>query len=220
MGRWVFLAIAGLVLTQVPARADIVSGTVERISSSRLNLTVYDPQGNPYPNALPLKVSNATSLKGMRTPSDIRPGDSVITEIRRETDGSWEAVSIEKTRSAPTGYRPPAGARSDPIMSALTSEQGKKILRNGLVGAAAGGLASGGSGGKAGKGALIGAGVGILGGLLTDMMSGESQQPAQPLPQAYTDPYYPEDQAAPPRTRIIRQYDNEGNLISEQKVTD
>ncbi|MBI4335759.1 MAG: hypothetical protein HY589_03805 [Candidatus Omnitrophica bacterium] len=55
----------------------------------------------------------------------------------------------------------------------------KKVLKEGLLGAATGAVAAGASGGKAGKGALIGAGVNVVGGALLDTITG----PAAPAPQ-------------------------------------
>lgn len=60
------------------------------------------------------------------------------------------------------------------VIAAYAADQGsKKILREGLLGAATGAVAAGASGGKAGKGALIGAGVNIVGGALLDTITGE-----------------------------------------------
>lgn len=66
------------------------------------------------------------------------------------------------------------------------------ILKQGILGAAVGGIAAGASGGKAGKGALIGAGTNIAGEAILGALSGPSQpqqQPvyAQPAP-VYTQP--------------------------------
>lgn len=94
----------------------------------------------------------------------------------------------------------------------------KKLLKQGLLGAGTGAIAASASGGKAGKGALIGAGTNILGGVLLDTLS----QPSRPQPQ----PYYVQPQTYPvthtqqqqPTRRVIRKYDAEGNVISEEEV--
>lgn len=95
-----------------------------------------------------------------------------------------------------------------------------KILKQGLLGAGTGAIAASASGGKAGKGALIGAGTNVIGGALLDMLSGPSQAP-QPQPV-----YYQQQQAYPqtsysssqPKKKIIRKYDSDGNVISEEEV--
>ena len=50
-------------------------------------------------------------------------------------------------------------------------DSGKKVLKQGLIGAGTGAVAAGASGGKAGKGALIGAGTSILGNILLDTIT-------------------------------------------------
>ncbi len=95
----------------------------------------------------------------------------------------------------------------------------KKLLKQGLLGAGTGAIAASASGGKAGKGALIGAGTNILGGVLLDTLT----QPSQPPPQQYY--YPPQNQSGAaypaqqqPTRRVIRKYDAEGNVISEEEV--
>ena len=98
----------------------------------------------------------------------------------------------------------------------------QKILKQGLLGAGTGAIAAGASGGDAGKGALIGAGTNIIGGALLDMLSAprQQQQPqqqqgyyAQPAPVYYQQPYQQQ-----PTKKIIRKYDAEGNIVSEEEV--
>lgn len=102
----------------------------------------------------------------------------------------------------------------------------KKILKSGLLGAGTGAIAASASGGNAGKGALIGAGTNVIGGALLDTLMGPSQQPA-PQPVYYQQPpqqYYqqqPQQQgygSSQPRKKIIRKYDSEGNVVSEEEV--
>ncbi len=108
----------------------------------------------------------------------------------------------------------------------------KKILKNGLLGAGVGAISAGASGGKAGQGALIGAGTNVIGGALLDYLSTPSQpqQPAyyqqqQPQQQYYQQQqpqsYYgnqPQKATSAPKKKIIRKYDAEGNVISEEEV--
>lgn len=66
------------------------------------------------------------------------------------------------------------------VAPAMTAEDAtKKIIKQGLVGAATGAVASEVSGGKAGKGALVGAGTSIIGGALVDVLMPE-QTPTAP----------------------------------------
>ena len=107
----------------------------------------------------------------------------------------------------------------------------QKVLKNGLLGAGTGALASGMSGGNAGKGALIGAGTGVIGGALLDAITTPSQprrayrRPApQPAPQqrqqVYTTPATDEDTNGAPGTRkkVIRKYDDNGKVVSEEET--
>lgn len=97
----------------------------------------------------------------------------------------------------------------------------KKILKQGLLGAGVGAISASASGGKAGKGALIGAGTNVIGGALLDSLMGPSQ-PAQPQPVYVQQPVYQQQQAYQQPTtakkKIIRQYDSQGNITSEQEV--
>jgi len=69
----------------------------------------------------------------------------------------------------------------------------KKVLKQGLLGAATGAIAAEASGGKAGTGALVGAGTNVIGGALLDTLT----QPA-PQQRAYGQPQPVYQQAPPP----------------------
>lgn len=96
----------------------------------------------------------------------------------------------------------------------------KNILKSGLLGAGTGAIASSVSGGKAGTGALVGAGTNVIGGALLDTLF-SSPQPQQ---QQYQQPYYPpvqysqQQQKPAPTKKIIRKYDAEGKVVSEEEV--
>jgi hypothetical protein len=104
----------------------------------------------------------------------------------------------------------------------------KKILKQGLLGAGTGAIAASASGGKAGKGALIGAGTNVIGGALLDtlMGGGQQQQAPQPVyyqqaPQQYNQGYAQQgymNSGAQPKKKIIRRYDQDGNVVSEEEV--
>ena len=81
-----------------------------------------------------------------------------------------------------------------------------------------GAISAGASGGKAGQGALIGAGTSVIGGALFDMLTTpQAQQPPQYTTYApYATQWAQENQN---RTKIIRKYDSNGNVISEETVS-
>ncbi len=106
-------------------------------------------------------------------------------------------------------------------------DSNRSILRNGLLGAGTGAIAASASGGKAGKGALIGAGTNVIGGALLDtlMPSQPQPQPQQvqyvqaPPPQYAPAPVYQDQGQAPqPKKHIIRKYDADGHVVSEEEV--
>ena len=102
----------------------------------------------------------------------------------------------------------------------------KKILKQGLLGAGVGAISSSASGGDAGKGALIGAGTNVIGGALLDALTGPSQPQPQPQPVYYQQA--PQQQqysssgqsysGSQPRKKIVRKYDSDGKVISEEEV--
>jgi hypothetical protein len=75
---------------------------------------------------------------------------------------------------------------------------------------------------------LIGAGTNVIGGALLDSLMGGSPQPQQQVQyvqqpvyqQQYQQQPYPSYQQAgtQPKKKIIRKYDNDGNVISEEEV--
>ena len=115
-----------------------------------------------------------------------------------------------------------------------------KVLKQGLLGAGTGAIASGMSGGNAGKGALIGAGTGVIGGALLDMMTQPSQPrrvyrraPARQRPQQAARVQQPqasarvqqpgddESEAAgtgTSRKKVVRKYDDNGKVVSEEEI--
>ncbi|MBP7056850.1 MAG: hypothetical protein KBB52_08355 [Candidatus Omnitrophica bacterium] len=113
-----------------------------------------------------------------------------------------------------------------------------KIIKQGLVGAGTGALASSMSGGDAGKGALIGAGTNVIGNALLDTLTQPSQQRSgrvyrrmpppqqQRYPQSYQRPQVQQTSVAPAQSaevesgqkRVIKKYDENGKLVSEEEI--
>jgi len=121
-----------------------------------------------------------------------------------------------------------------------------KIIKQGLVGAGTGALASGMSGGKAGQGALIGAGTSVIGNALLDTITQPTQQrrgrvyrriprqQAQPQyvqqpqyaqqtqyvqqPQAQNIQVTEEPAGVEGRKKVIKKYDANGKLVSEEEI--
>lgn len=90
----------------------------------------------------------------------------------------------------------------------------KKIIKQGLLGAATGALSAEMSGGKAGKGALIGAGTNVIGGALLDtLFSSPSPSYSSPYPQGS----YSYPPGTTPKKKIIRHYDTQGRVTSEEE---
>ena len=85
------LVLVFLTLLQAAAFADSIEGRVARVSPRALDVTVYDAQGRPYPNALNLKVDTRTRLNGVSYISDLRPNQAVGAEVRQEESGAWRA---------------------------------------------------------------------------------------------------------------------------------
>ncbi len=112
-------------------------------------------------------------------------------------------------QQAPTYYQPPQ------------ENPNQKIIKQGLLGAGVGAISASASGGKAGKGALIGAGTNVIGGALLDSLMGGSQpQQQQPVYYQQQAPVYQQSQtsSSQPKKKIIRKYDSDGNVISEEEV--
>ena len=163
------LALALLGALQVVAFADSIEGRVAQASTNALDVTVYDAQGRPYPNALRLKVDRNTQFSGVRWVLDLRRDDPVGAEVSQEEAGVWRADSV--TLFQEVNARPATKKPSPSLRDVL----GNPVARGALMGAATGAIASSASGGKAGKGALVGAGVGAAAGLLGGLFSQQSK---------------------------------------------
>ncbi len=129
-----------------------------------------------------------------------------------------------------TTYRQPEPVyvQQQPVYYQQPAEDpNKKIIKSGLLGAGVGAISASASGGSAGKGALIGAGTNVIGGALLDSLMGPSSQPQQQQPVYYQQapqPVYQQNQgytsssSSQPKKKIIRKYDSDGKVISEEEV--
>ena len=95
-------------------------------------------------------------------------------------------------------------------------EYNKRIIKQGLLGAATGAIAAETSGGKAGTGALVGAGTNIIGGALLDYLTTQQSQSQQTQYAPYVNQW---NQQNPNNNRVVRKYDSNGNVISEEVYT-
>ncbi|PIU40295.1 MAG: hypothetical protein COT00_02400, partial [Candidatus Omnitrophica bacterium CG07_land_8_20_14_0_80_50_8] len=134
----------------------------------------------------------------------------------------------------------PVYVQQAPAYQPPQEDPNKKILKQGLLGAGVGAISASASGGSAGKGALIGAGTNVIGGALLDTLTGSSQpqRPAQPqvvyVQQAPQGQYqqYPSQTSGQNqgyasqgnaatsqlKKKIIRKYDSDGHVVSEEEV--
>jgi len=115
----------------------------------------------------------------------------------------------------------------------VQEDSSKKILKQGLVGAGVGAISASASGGKAGQGALIGAGTNVIGNALVDTLTQPTTQrrgrvykrippktTAKPQVQQQTQQVQQIDDTGVEGTRkkIIRKYDTNGKVVSEEEI--
>ncbi|MCG3175168.1 MAG: hypothetical protein MOGMAGMI_00090 [Candidatus Omnitrophica bacterium] len=158
--------VFSLLVSASAAYAESIEGRVVDVRPGTLELTVYDPQGRPYPNNLHLKTDAYTRLRGVTSLEQLRRQDPVSVDVTQEESQMWRADEI--TRFADVSLQP-ATQNPPPTMRDVL---GNPVVRGALIGAATGAIASSASGGKAGKGALVGAGVGAAAGLLGGLFGG------------------------------------------------
>ena len=110
--------------------------------------------------------------------------------------------TVYEYRNAPVYSSQPVYTQTRPTTQ---DDYNKKVIKQGLLGAATGAIAAEASGGKAGTGALVGAGTNVIGGALIDVLTTPQSQPQQTL--------YPDNH------RVVRKFDSDGNIISEEVFT-
>lgn len=171
---------------------------------------------SPKPAAQPVYVQQAPSQAYATTPS---------------YQTSSYPVQVQTTQ--PVYRQEPVYVQPQPVyyqQAPAQEDPNKKIIKQGLLGAGVGAISASASGGKAGKGALIGAGTNVIGGALLDTLMSPSSQ-SQPQPVYVQQPVYsyqqqpaPSYQQAPayttsqPKKKIVRKFDKDGNVISEEEV--
>ena len=143
--------------------------------------------------------------------------DPAILMVAVLAVGSFGCATTPKS-STTTYYREPSGSYSRPVYTQVQpppqEDYNKKVIKQGLLGAATGAIAAETSGGKAGTGALVGAGTNVLGGALLDALTTPQAQQTQFVSSAYQG-----NQVTPNNDRVIRKYDTSGNIISEEVFT-
>jgi len=160
--------------------------------------------------------------------------------------GPSSSSSSSRRSSAPRGYYDEQGNYYEEEEVSAPQQSGtSQVLKQGLLGAGTGAIASSMSGGDAGKGALIGAGTNIIGGALLDAISQPSQPkkvyrratpPQQQYQPQYQQQYQPQQyqqQYQQPqniqvkeetvgsgdgRKKVIKKYDANGKLVSEEEI--
>ncbi len=166
MRSFSFLLLSSSLL-QAVAFAETIEGRVAAVGSWTVDVTVFDAQGRPFPNALRVNVDSATQLAGLDSVLELNEGDPVSVDARQMESKNWHADRIALLQNNKVK---PVTKASPSLKDAL----GNPMVRGALLGAATGAIAAGASDGKAGKGALVGAGVGAAAGLLGQMFSSRS----------------------------------------------
>lgn len=131
------------------------------------------------------------------------------------TQGGYPVQPVQTQYVQDPGYAPQPVYYQQPPQE----DPNKKIIKSGLLGAGTGAIAASASGGDAGKGALIGAGTNVIGGALLDTLTAPSQPRPQPVYYQQQPAYYQQSSTTTqPKKKIIRKYDSDGKVISEEEV--
>ena len=113
--RSVFAFVLVLVVfLQSAAYADTIQGRVAGVSPGTLGITVYDPQGRPYPNNLMLKTDYRTQVNGVSSLSQLRAEDPISVEVTQEKSRSWHADEVtlfQEVNAQPATQNPPPSMR-------------------------------------------------------------------------------------------------------------
>lgn len=157
--------------------------------------------------------------------------------VQQQPQYAQSSYPVQTVQSQPVYEPQPVYVQQAPVYQQPQQEDpNKKIIKQGLLGAGVGAISASASGGKAGKGALIGAGTNVIGGALLDTLMGSGSQPqqqpqtvyVQQAPVQYQQPSYQQpsyQQQAPVqqqqsqlKKKIIRKFNSDGKVISEEEV--
>ncbi len=181
-------------------------------------------------------VIGGALLDSMTAPSQPRQTSQPVYVQQAPPQQQYVQQSYQQQPSYPVqtqGYRveqQPVYVQQAPAYYPPQEDPNKKIIKQGLLGAGVGAISASASGGKAGKGALIGAGTNVIGGALLDSLMGGGQQQQQqpvyvqqyPQQQQYSNQGYSQQGYATnnsqPKKKIVRRYDSDGNVVSEEEV--
>src|SRR3989338_9966063 len=112
--RLVSLTFIGMAAFQAAAWADIIEGRVARIDLETIEITVYDPQGQPYPNNLVVNFDSDTRVRGASSMTALDRGDAVSLDVHQEESGAWhvdEVTLFQQIDARPATKNPPSTMR-------------------------------------------------------------------------------------------------------------
>jgi hypothetical protein len=244
------LVVTGLTVSAGPARAEVDLQSLLReglLGAGVGAISAGVGKGNAGTGALVgagTQIIGGSLLSFLTTPSSSQ-GRTVYAQQQQVV----AAQPVYYTQAQPVYTQPvysqpaapePVYTYSQPSVPVYTysapaasqDESGKKILKQGLLGAGVGALSAGVGKGNAGTGALVGAGTSVIGGALFDFLTGPSAS-SQTQPVYYTTNIQPARTAGSSsiakssawgagasnltQRRIVRTYDAEGNLVSEEE---
>ncbi len=188
-------------------------------------------------------VIGGALLDSLTGPSPSQQPQQVV--YAQPAQQSYSQPTYQTTSSYPVQTQGTYVPRQEPVyvqqqpvyyqQRAPQEDPSKKIIKQGLLGAGVGAISASASGGNAGKGALIGAGTNVIGGALFDTLLSPSQPQQQPVyvqqQPVYQQPVYQQQQptyqqsysqqtstSSQPKKKIIRKYDKDGNVVSEEEI--
>ena len=93
-----FLAVfvLGLFLGQTLLVGEMVHGKIQSVDTNKKSVRVSVTGGEQgLPNTLEISIGPATALKGFKSVSELKAGDEIMAEARKNNLGVWEATSVE-----------------------------------------------------------------------------------------------------------------------------
>ncbi|MBP9733045.1 MAG: hypothetical protein KBD07_01565 [Candidatus Omnitrophica bacterium] len=230
------LVSAGLSTLTIPAQAatvDLQSLLREGLLGAGVGaISAGVGKGNAGTGALVgagTQIIGSSLLSFLTTPSYSGQGQTVYAREQQVV----AAQPVYYTQPQPVAYaqqpvtyvQPATPVYNYNTPQVTQDDSAKQILKQGLLGAGVGAISAGVGKGNAGTGALVGAGTQVIGSALLDFLvtpAGSARSSAQPayygssVASARVVPAYgtsPE----PTQRRIVRSYDAEGRLVSEEE---